>query len=772
MKTGYKRTLTAADLYKLNNSVKVESLNDTFELYLYLVINGAKEDHVRENLQLFNETESSSELSKRNLEDFHHPRFITLWALLKTFPRQYGLACLYLILTNCFGACNPLLARKLIEFVQKKANGEDVNTGNGVGYALGCSFMVLAMGLLFNHAFMNSMLTGCQAKGILIKSILNKSFRLSGKARVKYPSSKITSLMGMDVSRIEFALGWQPILVAFPFSLGISIGILIYNIGPVSLVGVGMILVYLGIITFAVSRVYKFRMRANKYTDIRVGLIKEILNNLKAIKFYCWEGAYEEQVVHARSQEMKYVLRMQQVRSMIVGTSVCMTLFASMASFLTLYATSKSTRDPASLFSSISLFNNLASHIIVLPAALSSGSDAIIGIMRLSEYFAAEECVEGCEANAIDEKLTHAISIKNGCFKWDGTTDVDNVSISSNESDYKDCTPTKVMKVQKFEGLRDINLGIKHGQFVVVTGIIGSGKSALLNAIAGFIKMSSGHISVSGSLLLCEYHWIQNTTVKENILFGNEYNEIRYNETIYACCLEGDLEVLPAGDETEIGERGITLSRGQKARISLARAVYADNDIVLLDDILSAVDAKVAKHIMSKCILGLLANKTRVLATHQISLIDSLDMVIFLNGDGSIDKGKMVDLKEYNVKFRSLMALGANATKSESKENECADDSEPDENDNSSKNSKVRESVHKTFNVNKTEDGKLTKDERRAVNSIKFSIYQRYIKNGSGIFPSFSVAIFYLVLEVLAHVSEILTNTWLSFWADPIQEQG
>lgn len=294
----------------------------------------------------------------------------------------------------------------------------------------------------------------------------------------------------------------------------------------------------------------------------------------------------------------------------------------------------------------------------------------------------------------------------------------------------------------------------------MVTGIIGSGKSALLNAIAGFIKMSSRHISVSGYLLLCEHHWIQNTTVKENILFGNEYNEIRYNETIYDCCLEGDLEVLPSGDGTEIGERGITLSGGQRARIRLARAVYADNDIILLDDVLSAVDAKVAKHIMSECILGLLANKTRVLATHQISLIDSPDMMIFLTGDGSIDKGTMEDLKQSNVNFRSLMALGANGTKSEFKENESIDEAESDENDNSSKNSEVRDtkSVHKCFNVNKTEDGNITNDERRAVNSIKVSIYQRYIKNSYGIFPSISVAIFYLVLEVLAHVSEILMS--------------
>ena len=130
--------------------------------------------------------------------------------------------------------------------------------------------------------------------------------------------------------------------------------------------------------------------------------------------------------------------------------------------------------------------------------------------------------------------------------------------------------------------------------------------------MSGFMRRSSGEINVNGSLLLCGYPWVQNETVRENILFGCEYDEEKYKNVIYACSLESDLEILPAGDNTEIGERGITLSGGQKARINLARAVYADKDIVLLDDVLSAVDARVGKHIMNNCMLGLLKDKTRI----------------------------------------------------------------------------------------------------------------------------------------------------------------
>lgn len=770
MRTGYKRTLAPEDLFALNDKVKVEALSGHFESRLYSSLADAKHKHIEESLEK-NGSENGVQIENSPTRNLHnsHPKLVVLWALLLTFKLQYGLACIYMILANVAGACNPLLSRKLIQFVQNKTYGDSDNSGKGVGYALGCSFMVLVVGILFNHSFMNSMITGCQGKGILIKAILNKSFRLSQRAAVEYPLSKITSLMGTDVSRIEFALAWQPVLVAFPFSLGISIGILIYNIGAVSLVGVGMILVYLGVISFAVSRVYKFRIGANKFTDERVGHVKEILSNLKAIKFYCWEDAYERSITETRNLEMEFILKMQLVRSIIVGTSVCMTLFASMTSFLALYGTSGSTKDPASLFSSISLFNNLASQIIVLPAALSSGSDAIIGLKRLGEYFAAEEDTEPEKIEETQQKteLTNAISLENVTFKWDGTSNslekqvsVDTVAVSLSEE--KSDGSIEKSKTDPVDGLRNVNLQIDRGMLVVVTGRIGSGKSALLNSIAGFIRPVSGQVSVDGSVLLCEHHWIQNATVKENILFGEAYNEQRYSETIYACSLESDLEILPAGDQTEIGERGITLSGGQKARISLARAVYANKDIILLDDVLSAVDARVAKHIMDHCVLGLLAGKTRILATHQISLISDPDLVVFLNGDGNIDQGTLEDLKSRNGQFRALMSLGTNTIKPEGEENSDVISQASNEESKAQDN----EAVRKDFNANQKEDGKLTKDERRAVNSIKFQIYNRYIRSGSGRFPPYFIAIALAILEILAHFCEIFTNTWLSFWAD------
>ncbi|GMF06190.1 unnamed protein product [Ambrosiozyma monospora] len=161
---------------------------------------------------------------------------------------------------------------------------------------------------------------------------------------------------------------------------------------------------------------------------------------------------------------------------------------------------------------------------------------------------------------------------------------------------------------------------------------------------------------INGSLVLCGYPWVQNATVRENILFGCSYDEEKYDTIVEACSLTKDFSLLSGGDLTEVGERGITLSGGQKARISLARAVYSDTDIILMDDVLSAVDAKVGKHIVDHCLLDYLKDKTRILATHQLSLIGEADKVVFLNGDGTVDVGSFHELNMYNAGFKSLMA--------------------------------------------------------------------------------------------------------------------
>lgn len=810
MRTGYKRTLQTPDLYVLNDDIKVKNMTERFNKDLHRRLAKAKAAHIAKKCKERNETpEASSVDPEDDLEDFEPPKFMVLWSILYTFRLQFGLACLWCTLANSGQACNPLLSKKLIRFVEMRVLGLEAPIGKGVGYALGASFMVLVIGFLINHAFYRSMLTGAQVKAVLTKAFLDKSFQLSDKSRREFPASKITSMMGTDLARLDFSFGFQPFLISFPAPIAISIGILIWNIGAPALVGIGLVFIFLVCILTFSGKLFQYRRTANKYTDARVGYIKEVLNNLKIIKFYSWENAYNDVITENRNHEMNIIYKMQVGRNMLLSLAMCLTLFASMGSFLVLYATKKNTGDPASLFSSISLFNSLSQQVIMLPIALASGSDAIVGIIRASKYLAAEEVNEAAvqteaspETRALMDKEGCSIRVSDASFEWDAFVDEEAAeenddtlkgkqhNVSSSESDVetkaenqlepkiteKSSAQSKI-EAQIFAGLKNINLSIKRNEFVVITGLIGSGKTSLLNALSGFMKRTSGAVDVNGSLLLCEIPWIQNTTVKENIVFGHEYDKKKYDDVIYACSLESDLEILPAGDETEIGERGINLSGGQKARINLARAVYAETDIILLDDVLSAVDARVGKHIMNNCILGILKDKTRILATHQLSLIGAADRVIFLNGDGSIDVGSMDELKKTNPGFNHLMQFSSDDAEKDEEKDEAIEIGPQDhlEEEKEMIQRQVtkslasvvdEEAVHRDYNVNEEKDGRLIMEERRAVNHIKFNVYKNYIKYGSGIFKGYSIIPFVVILTIFTVFCQLFTNTWLTFWSE------
>jgi ABC-type multidrug transport system fused ATPase/permease subunit len=313
-----------------------------------------------------------------------------------------------------------------------------------------------------------------------------------------------------------------------------------------------------------------------------------------------------------------------------------------------------------------------------------------------------------------------------------------------------------------FPGLLNINLEIKRREFVIVTGSIGTGKSSLLNAIEGSMLQKSGSLKIYGSLTFCSYPWVQNATIRDNILFGSSYDAKRYNDIVKSCALDVDFQILPEGDLTEVGERGITLSGGQKARINLARAVYADSDVILLDDVLSAVDARVGKHIMEECICGILSKKTRVLATHQLSLIDYADRVIVLDGSGSIDVGTQTELLARNQTFSNLMDYSKESQETEENKDEVIEEEEFKE---------LYQEKSRISNIKSRLDGDEDDDEKqemgisesRGVNSISFSLYANYLKLGSNLKRRYAVPLFFLTLAINGFL-QVFQSVWLTFW--------
>ncbi|CAK7904836.1 oligomycin resistance ATP-dependent permease Yor1p [[Candida] anglica] len=784
LKVGYSRTLRPADLYYLTDDIKIEKLTADFNQVLDSQLASARAQH---------------EADPENQDKpFEWPKYTIAKAVIATFKSDLIKASVFASLAIIFMSLTPLLMKQLIKFVQEISAGvPGVHIGQGIGYAFGCSFALAVTGFLFNHYFYFGLLVGVKTKTVLITSVLDKSFKLSAKSRKRFTPGKITSLMGTDLSRIEMSMVFQPLLFILPISLGIGIAILLINIGVSSLIGLAVFLFFLVIIGAGTGQMYKYRDHVTKLTDNRVGIIKEVLSNLKMIKFYSWEVPYLNKIITARSKEISTILRIQAVRNIITSVALSLTGITAMVSFLVLFALNGKTKDPASVFSSVSTFEILAICVFMLPMCLTSLVDLLNAFKRTEKLLCAEEETENPRFINIDTSGPLAIDIKNATFIWDTVgieEEPDEADLKKKKKEEakklkelkklakKNGTKVEDEKVEEkatkksgtatpdsstFQGLSNIDLSVAKGEFVVITGLIGSGKSSLLQAISGTMFLESGSTTLDGSYLMCGEPWVQNETIKENILFGSEYSQKKYDEVIYSCSLQQDLEMLEAGDYTEVGERGITLSGGQKARINLARAVYSDSDIILLDDVLSAVDARVGRHIMANCILGYLKNKTRILATHQLSLIQYANRVVYVNGDGSIDVGTVDELKERNPGFQSLMSYNSVAILDEEDEVDDADIVDPtlaDKMDAVVKTSSESDESFIDLEKKDISKGKMVTEEERAVNRMSLDVYIQYIRQGTAklSFPGFIIV--FCLSVALGTFCDLFTNTWLSFW--------
>ncbi|KAF9372450.1 hypothetical protein CPB97_001258, partial [Podila verticillata] len=311
--------------------------------------------------------------------------------------------------------------------------------------------------------------------------------------------------------------------------------------------------------------------------------------------------------------------------------------------------------------------------------------------------------------------------------------------------------------------LKNINLSIPRGQLVAVVGAVGSGKSSLLNALVGEMRKTGGRMEYGGTIGYCpQSAWIQNANVKDNILFGLPLDEDRYHRVIRDCALERDIEILPDGDQTEIGERGINLSGGQKQRVNIARAVYFDADVVLLDDPLSAVDAHVGKYLFKNCIMGALQGKTRVLVTHQLHVLPQVDYIICMKDGEIVERGTFHELMGNEGEFSNLMKAHGGI------EEEQAEEEEEEEKEEEAAGTEQKEKVVEEKTESKTEKkdtpgGKpkgLMSQEERATGSVDGKIYKDYVDAAGGtlLIPLL------LFLLIMTQVAKVGNDLWLSWW--------
>ncbi|KAG9689032.1 ABC multidrug transporter-like protein, partial [Aureobasidium melanogenum] len=604
-----------------------------------------------------------------------------------------------------------------------------------------------------------------------------------------WSNGRIVNLMSTDTYRIDQASGMFHMIWASPISIVLTLVLLLINITYSALAGFALLAVAMPLLGRSIKSLFVRRKAINKVTDQRVGLTQEILAGVRFVKYFGWESSFLDRLKEIRRREIGKIQFLLNIRNGIMAVSMSMPVFASMLAFIT-YSLTDHNLQAGKIFSSLALFNGLRLPLNLLPLVIGQTVDASASIRRIEEFLLAEEALD--EA-VWDYEGKNAIVMKNADFTWERTPTqetekkavgapgskeakaarkadkkADQKAEKQAKKDAKKATKEALKNVKNGAGLqadsdttlaedgehpfeiKGLNLSIGRNELVAVIGSVGSGKTSMLAALGGEMRRTAGEVTFGASRSYCpQYAWIQNATVKENITFGKPFDQEWYDAVVDACALRPDLEMLPNGDLTEIGERGITVSGGQKQRLNIARAIYFNADIVLMDDPLSAVDAHVGRHIMDNAICGLLRNKARVLATHQLHVLHRCDRIIWVR-DGTAYKIDTFDtLMATDADFQKLMATTATEEKKE-KEDEEVDGDEIEE---------EKKDVQKTSGGKKPAAA-LMQAEERAVKSVSFHIYKAYIK-ASG---SLAVAPLILLVLILSQGANISTSLWLSWW--------
>ncbi|ODM94820.1 Multidrug resistance-associated protein 1, partial [Orchesella cincta] len=593
-----------------------------------------------------------------------------------------------------------------------------------------------------------------QWKGMLYASFIGKPLLLSNSAKRSKSQGEIVNIMGVDINFVSEFCQLSNQLWNAPVLLFLALYFLWGILGPSSLAGVVVILIILPLNAFVATKAQKLQKQQMKWKDKRTKLMSEILSGIKVLKLYAWELSFENQVLKIRNEELKRLRTMAYLTSVSDFLWTCAPFLMAISTFGAYILINKDkVLDAQTAFVSMSLFNIMSQPLSLLPFMISTCIQAIVSIKRLSKYLNADELELDAVSNSQSE--TNPVVIQDGWFSWD--------------------------KYSENFTLKDINLQVKEGQLVAILGGIGAGKSSLLSSLLNELIIYRGYVNVKGNVAyVSQQAWIQSGSVRDNILFGKPYDTHKYKKILEACALLPDLEMLVAGDKTEIGEKGINLSGGQKQRLSLARAVYSNADIFLLDDPLCSVDAHVGKHIFEKVLgpKGILRRKTRLLVTNGIVHLPSMDNIIVMMNGKISEKGTYQQLLDKKGAFADF--LKQHSSPGTSSSSSLEDEVKPipkvrrvSEFEHLSTEESIRRrkysraSICSSIAISEAEKYRLIEIEKAETKSVKASVYLHYFQAAG-----WTLACGTLILHLIFQAFSVGANLWLSEWTSVPSENS
>lgn len=614
MKYGYKHYLTQDDLWNLRKGDTTRATVQTLE----------------DNWQ--------QELRKKKP---------SLWiALIKSFGGSYLIGALIKCISDALAFVQPQLLRALIKFMDSYRTDEPQPIIQGVAIALAMFLVSVGQTMSLHQYFQRAFDAGMRVKSSLTAMIYSKSLKLSSEGRSSKTSGDIVNHMAVDQQRLSDLAQFGAQLWSAPFQILLCMISLFNLVGVSMFAGIAVMIIMIplnGMIARMMKRLQISQM-ANK--DSRSRLMTEILNNIKSIKLYAWNTAFMNKLSHIRNDlELNTLRKIGATQSVANFTWQSTPFLVSCSTFTVFLLTNDRPLSTDVVFPALTLFNILTFPLSILPIVITAVIESSVAVRRLTEYFSAEELQT--DAVSYEDSVSHAgdesVGIRDAAFTWN--------------------------RYQQIPVLENINFSARKGELSCIVGRVGSGKSSLLQCILGDLWKMEGDVVVRGRVAyVAQAPWVMNATVRENIVFGHRWDPEFYDLTVEACALVDDFKNIPDGDQTEVGERGISLSGGQKARLTLARAVYARADIYVLDDILSAVDQHVGRHLINRVLGkdGILSSKTRILATNAIPVLKSAEFIGLLRDKTLIEKGTYEQLLAMKGEIAHLVRTTMNDSDDES----------------------------------------------------------------------------------------------------------
>ncbi|KAJ3406625.1 hypothetical protein HDU80_010830 [Chytriomyces hyalinus] len=724
-----------------------------------LIRRGNRSPIVMRDLPELNDMDHSEVVLKR-FESIRGKYKYLATAMFAAESRAILLQVLFGFLANCFYQSGPLFLYKITGFIEHQGD-TPLWVGFLYAFAFGmCSFLGK---LSSNHAWHVSRNLSIRMRAVLVNEIYAKSLKRipveasavkksdeGGAASGGASLGKIVTLMSTDTDTIRDGVPELYDIFLMPFQIGICVFGLLLIAGWSALVGVAVMVASLPVTYWNSKwniRIYGKLVAAQ---DARTGVVNEVLQGIRIIKYFAREKMFIERINQARERELQTLVNLFLVDAINTVLFLGTPLLVSFVTLTTLTRFAGVRLDAQTAFTCIALFGQLRYPLAAMPDMISNLFKLKVAFARIENFLDQPELdlYEQSDASmTASTSTTEEIGFRSSSFNWHAS----NTSIGVVANMSKEESSTSSFTLQNL----DVTFPI--GELTVICGATGSGKSSLLQALLGEMKRISGDLHRPNGAVsyVSQTAWIQNASIRENVTFGEPFDLARYNKVVKACALVKDLAALESGDLTEIGEKGINLSGGQKQRISLARALYSSARYILLDDPLSAVDAPTARHLFSHAVCGpLMKGRTVLLVTHATSLVlseQSTARYLVVMASGSVAAAGPVDVLLSDPAVSEMIGL--------SNQNETPVLS------GTPRIVSVEDSLEDTDEDNLLHDysngatvanaRKIVSEEHKAIGSMKVQYYKLYLLQAGG------------VLFV-----RFYNDYWIKIWADAYKPVG